>query len=217
MKRVVIAGATGLVGNELLTLLLEDQNIAEVVALIRRPLAFTHTKLIQIQTDFDDLETFRRHIYGHCFYCCIGTTKRKTPNREDYYRIDHDYPVSLAKIASENNMEQFHFISALGANKNSNIFYNRIKGEVESDIEKLKFESVFIYQPSLIVGTRTERRLLEKVAIRMLTAIEPLLIGDLKKYRSIKANTIAQAMIKQTFKKNEGVIIYSSEEIKNLV
>jgi len=217
MKRVLVAGASGLIGNELISLLLENKNIGKVIALIRTPLSITHPKLIQIKTDFDRLENYTQEILGDALYCCIGTTKNKTPDIKDYYKIDHDFPVNLATIASNNNVEQFHLISALGANSKSKIFYNRLKGETEEDIKKLNFKSIHIYQPSLLTGKRQESRPLEKIAVRVMKILNPLVIGNLKKYRSIKATTIAGAMINQTLKQIEGIHTYSSQEIKDLV
>lgn len=217
MKRVLVAGATGLIGHELIILLLENKSIEEVVSLARKPLSIDHPKLIQLKVDFDSLGNFAEEIYGDAVYCCIGTTKNKTPNLKEYYKIDHDYPVNLAVIASRNEVKQFHLISALGANEKSNIFYNRLKGETEQDIKKLRFNSIHIYQPSLLTGKRQEIRPLEAAASILMKIINPLLIGNLKKYRSIRASTIAQAMINQTLKQTEGIHTYSSQEIKDLV
>lgn len=216
LKRVIIAGASGLIGSELLKLLLDDKRVEEVVALVRKPLPINNLKLIQINTTFDSLEEIRSELYGDALFCCLGSTKSKTPNINDYRKVDHDYPVALAKIASENKLPQFHLISALGADTTSKLFYNKLKGETEIDVKKFAFRSIHIYQPSLLTGSRVENRPLEKLAISLMKIVNPILIGNFKKYKSIKAITVAKAMINQTFKNLEGVYTYPSNIIKQL-
>lgn len=216
MKRVIIAGASGLIGSELLDLLLENDKIGEVVALVRKALPVSNLKVVQIPTNFDSLEDIKTELFGDALYCCLGTTKAKTPDEADYRKVDHDYPVTLAQLASANKVSQFHLISAIGADPGSSIFYNRLKGETEQDVKKIPFRSIHIYQPSLITGKRKENRPMEKLAISIMKIINPLLIGSLKKYKSIQAITIAKAMINQTFKNEEGIHTYPSDIIKQL-
>jgi uncharacterized protein YbjT (DUF2867 family) len=216
LKRVIVAGASGLIGRELLNLLLENDKIDEVVALVRRPLPVSNLKLIQILTSFDSLAEIKNDLKGDALYCCLGTTKNKTPNEADYRKVDHDYPVALAKLASENQVSQFHLISALGANPKSGIFYNKLKGETERDIKKIPFRAIYIYQPSLLTGDRKENRPIEKLAIFLMEIINPLLAGSLRKYKSIQAITVAKAMINQTFKYEEGIHTYPSDTITQL-
>ena len=216
MNRVIIAGASGLIGKELLYQLLNNNEVKEVVALVRKPLTTQHSKLIQIQIDFEDLNSFSDEIYGDAFYCCLGSTIKKTPDLADYKKVDFDYPLALAQLASANEIAQFHIISALGADINSKLFYPRIKGEIEEELKKIKFKSTHIYQPSLLSGERSENRLLEKIAVFAMQFINPLLLGSLRKYRSIRVSTIAKAIINQTFKNIEGINIYPSNIIEQL-
>lgn len=216
MKRVIIAGASGLIGSELLDLLLENDKIGEVVALVRKALPVSNLKVVQIPTNFDSLEDIKKELFGDALYCCLGTTKAKTPDEADYRKVDHDYPVTLAQLASANKVSQFHLISAIGADPSSSIFYNRLKGETEQDVKKIPFRSIHIYQPSLLTGKRKENRPMEKLAISIMKIINLLLIGSLKKYKSTQAITIAKAMINQTFKNEEGIHTYPSDIIKQL-
>ncbi|MBC8051575.1 MAG: NAD(P)H-binding protein [Sphingobacteriaceae bacterium] len=216
MKKVIIAGASGLIGSELLTLLLNNKGIEEVIALLRKPLPISHNKLRQITVNFENLASYKSELNGDVIYCCLGSTIKKTPKLADYLKVDHDYPVELAKIALKNKIEQFHLISALGANSSSKVFYTRLKGETEEDLKALGLKSLHIYQPALLTGNRSEHRSLEKLFGVAMKVINPLLLGPLEKYRSIKATTVAQAMINQTFKTMNGLNTYSSDIIKTL-
>ena len=216
MKRAVIAGASGLIGSELLKLLLANDDIAEVVALVRGPLSFENKKLKQVHVEFDTLDRFKDDVKGDVVYCCLGTTKRKTPDEEEYRKIDYKYPLELARIAATNNSGQFHLISALGANAASNVFYTKLKGELEQEIKRVGLRSLHIYQPSLLTGNRTEKRPLEKIAIILMTLVNPILLGPFKKYRSIPASLVARAMLNQTFKNLTGIHTYPSDHIKEL-
>jgi uncharacterized protein YbjT (DUF2867 family) len=123
--------------------------------------------------------------------------------------------VKLAEIAKANGMKQYHFVSAVGANPGSRTFYTRLKGETEQDLKKVGMPCLHIYQPSVLTGKRRERRLGEKVAIRLLSILNPFLLGPLKKYRSIAASAVAKSMFKLSLKDEKGVFVYTSDEIKN--
>ena len=216
MKRVIIAGASGLIGSELLKLLLSDRRIGEVLALVRSPLSLSHHKLQQISLNFDKLSDMKEKLVGDVLYCCLGTTRKKSPNPNDYRQVDFYYPLELGKIAQENKISQYHLISALGANSSSTLSYNRLKGETEQALKQISLHALHIYQPSLLIGNRTEYRALEKLSINLMAFVNPLLLGKFKKYRSIKAITVAKAMINQTFKQGGGIFTYPSHIIKEL-
>ncbi len=214
--KAVIAGASGLIGNLLLEQLLNHPNYQEVLVLARQGLNLRHVKLKQLVVDFDRLDNYQNEINGHAFFCCLGTTRSKTPDQKIYRKIDHDYPVQLAKIGAKNSMQQFHLVSSLGADKNSSFFYTKLKGETEEDVKKVKFNSIHIYQPSLLIGNRQEKRTAEPIVTVLAKCIDPLLIGNLKKYKSINAETVAKAMVNQSLKNNSGVFTYPSDQIKKL-
>jgi len=214
--KAVIAGSSGLVGSELLKLLLEDNHYDEVLILVRKYLPIQHKKLVQLQVDFDALSKHKSVITGHAIFCCLGSTKKKTPDMKVYKKIDHDYPLQLAEIAAKNNVPHYHLISALGANPASSNFYSKMKGETERDIQLAGIRSLHIYQPSLLTGNRSEHRLAETIAAAIMKFINPLLIGGLNKYKSIAAGTVASAMLKQSLNQEEGVFVHPSHHIKQL-
>jgi uncharacterized protein YbjT (DUF2867 family) len=214
--KAVIAGASGLIGGLLLEQLINQKDYAEVLVLVRKKLPIQDKKLTQLVVSFDHLNHYQNEINGHALFCCLGTTKSKTPDLKEYRKIDHDYSVELAKIGAKNSMQQFHLVSALGADSHSKIFYNKLKGETEEDIKSIKLNNINIYQPSLLVGDRKEKRVAERFAMGLAKWIDPLLIGNLKKYRSINAETVAKAMVNQSLKNSSGIFTYPSEQIKKL-
>jgi len=215
-KKAVLAGASGLIGNSLLNILLTQPGYDEVLILGRTEMPIKHQKLKQLVIDFDKLADYTEQISGDAIFCCLGTTRKKTSDLIIYRKIDHDYPVKLAEIGFKNKMGQYHLVSSLGANSGSSHFYLKTKGETETDIIQSGMRSVHIYQPSLLTGDRQEKRVGEKFLFRLMKVIDPLLLGSLKKYRSIPATTVAMAMFKQSLLNNEGVFLYPSDKIKEL-
>lgn len=216
VKTAIIAGASGLTGNCLLHLLLNEPGYDEVIALVRKELLVKHHKLQQIIVDFDHLDNHADVIKGNAVFCLLGSTKKKTPDLAVYRKIDHDYPVKLAEIALKNKIDQYHLMSSIGANANSSNFYTKMKGETEHDITRIGLPATYIYRPSFLVGERKENRPLEKVFVGLMTVVNPLLFGGIKKYRSIKIEAVAGAMYKQSLKNEPGVHIYESDKIQEL-
>lgn len=214
--KAVIAGASGLVGSILLEQLLNHPNYNEVLVLVRKKLNVEHKKLRQLVVDFDRLDDYRSHTNGYALFCCLGTTQSKTPNLKIYRKIDHDYPLQLAKIGAKNSMQQFHFISSLGADAYSFAFYSKLKGETEDDLKVVSLPCIYIYQPSLLTGNRQEKRFVEKFATIVFKLLDPILTGKFEKYKSISAETVAKAMVNQSLKNNFGIFTYPSDQIKKL-
>lgn len=214
--KVIVAGATGLVGSLLLEQLLHHHEFSEVLVLVRKQLPFQHEKLKQLVVDFDHLEDYQAQINGDAIFSCLGTTRQKTPDLNLYRKIDHDYPVELAKIGAKNSIPQFHIISSIGANSNSFVFYTRLKGETEQDLKKTGLQSLYIYQPSFLTGNRKEKRFGERFGMKLAKLINLFLIGRLRKFQSISAAVVAKAMLNQSLKTNSGIFIYPSDQIKKL-
>src|SRR5579872_3394558 len=215
-NKAVIAGASGLIGSKLLDILLKQPFYDEVLILVRKELPINHKKLVQLVINFDMLEDHSAALTGHAVFCCLGSTKKKTPDLTEYRKIDHDYPLQLAQLAKQNGMKQYHLVSSLGANARSSGFYLKIKGETENDIQKVGLKNLNIYQPPFLMGDRTENRPVERFGSNIMEFIDPLLIGSLKKYRSIPAETVARAMFNQSLKNEEGIFVHPSDKIKLL-
>lgn len=216
MKKAIIAGASGLIGNHLLQIFLNENEYDEVLILVRKELPIQHKKLKQLVVDYTRLKEYTELMKGDTIFCCLGTTKQKTPNETEYRKIDHDYPLQLAEIAQRNNIGQYHLVSVALADASSKAFYPKVKGETEDDIIKVGLPSLHIYRPMLLTGNRKETRIIESIAKAIFKVLTPLLVGSLKKYRNIAAETVAKTMYKQSLKHESGVFIYRSNKIQEL-
>ncbi|WP_338355958.1 nucleoside-diphosphate sugar epimerase [Yeosuana marina] len=194
-KTAIIIGATGLTGGLLLERLLEDNRYETIKLFSRSSCGIKHSKIEEHLVDMFELEKHEDVFVANDVFCCIGTTKAKTPNEEVYLKIDYGIPVAISKLCVKNNIDTLVVISALGANKNSTVFYNRTKGRMEEDVLKANIKNIYMLQPSLISGNRAENRFGEKIAKIFMTVLNPLLIGSFKKYRSIHPKTIVNTMI----------------------
>jgi uncharacterized protein YbjT (DUF2867 family) len=192
-KHALLAGATGLVGERCLRRLLDHRAYSKVTVLSRRPLALSHEKLRVELVDFDNLQ-----LPGGRFedlFCCLGTTIRQAGSQEVFRRVDHDYPLALARLGKAAGTRQYVLVSALGADAGSSIFYSRVKGETERDIAAVGLQKVVFMRPSLLLGERREPRAGEGMGIFVGRLIAPLLLGPLRKYRPIAADDVAAAML----------------------
>lgn len=212
-KTALIAGASGLVGSFCLQLLLQSNRYSKVITIGRSKLPVQHPKLEQLMVDFNKLEDYRPNLMADDIYCCLGTTIKKAGSKENFYQVDYTYVVNLAAITSSNPGSQFLVVSSLGANANSGIFYSRVKGEMEHAIKALPFRSIHIFQPSLLLGPRSEKRLGEKLAQAILPKLNFLLSGPLRQYRAVPAEEVARAMLGAAQPDITGVHVHSSAQI----
>lgn len=191
-KTAIILGATGLTGSHLLKLLLEDETFSKVVVFTRRETGIKQPKLEEHIIDLLQLDNYKELFKGDVVFCCIGTTKAKTPNKKAYKAIDYGIPVTAAKLAKQNNIDTYLVISAMGASETSKVFYNKLKGEMEREVLAQKIAHTYLLQPSLIVGERSEKRGGEKFA-EVIMRTFGFLIPE--KYKMIQGKTIAKAMV----------------------
>lgn len=194
-KTAIILGATGLTGGLLLEQLLADNRYEKIKLFSRSTCGITNPKIEEHLVDLFQLKSHQEQFTAHVVFCCIGTTKAKTPDQETYLKIDYGIPVSAAEIAKENGIQTYIVISALGADKNSKVFYSRTKARMEEAVLAQQIPNTYVLQPSLIGGSRDEKRLGEKLAKMVMTILNPFLMGSLAKYKSIQPETIATCMV----------------------
>ncbi len=195
-KSAIVLGATGLTGNILLKMLLDDSRYSNIIVFGRNSCNIKHPKLEEYIIDLFELEHYANKFKAHELFCCIGTTKGKTSDKEIYMKIDYGIPVAAAKLCKANGIQTFIVISALGAKKKSKVFYNRVKGEMETAVLAQQITNTYILQPSLITGNREEFRFGESFLNVIMTIFKPILhIGDLKRYLPIHPEKIAKCMV----------------------
>ena len=210
MKTALIAGSTGLVGRHLLFYLLESSRYDKVIALTRTDLVVSDPKLVQVKTDYTNLEEIKKELKADDVFCCLGTTIAKAGSKEKFMEVDLHYPLALAKITRKAGAKQFLAISALGASKNSSIFYNQVKAKMEEVVTEVGFTATHFFRPSLLLGARNERRPGEDAA-KLVYRIFWFLIP--RKYKAIEADKVARAIVYYAGREQRGIFIHESEEL----
>ena len=213
---VILVGSSGLIGSNLLSELIQSEAISEILLLVRRSTDVSSSKVKELIVNFEKPNSYSIDIQADIIYSCLGTTKSETPNSSLYRQIDLEYPLNLAKLGQKNGVAQFHIISSLGADAGSSNSYLKLKGELEQELKKLSMSSLHIYQPSFLIGERKKDRLADKIMKPVFRLIDLLLIGPLKKYRSIKAADVARVMLNQSIKDLKGTFTYPSIKIQEL-
>jgi uncharacterized protein YbjT (DUF2867 family) len=214
-KSALILGATGLVGGELLALLLDHPDYERVRVLVRRSLHWKHPKMEEHVIDFDRLDKERDLFEVDEVFCCLGTTRKKAGSAEAFRKVDLHYPVTAATLAKAQGA-RFFIITAVGANSRSLFFYNRVKGEVEEKLKQLDLPALHIFRPSLLLGKRMEFRLGEEFAAVFARLLRPVFTGVLGPYRPVKALDVAKAMVWAAQMNEKGMFVHPSHEIEKM-
>lgn len=223
MKTAVIIGSTGLTGALLIEKLAQDGVFGQIIAICRsKPPArggFSNPKVRVLNFNFlqwSELELQVKSFIGtsqSSFFCCLGTTLSKAGSEEAFKKVDHDYAVEFARLAKSCRAEQLLVVSALGADKNSSVFYNRVKGEMEASVQSTFSGKLHFLRPSLLLGERSEFRLGERLAIIFSPLYSSLMVGSLQKYRPVPAAAVSEALLRLATKKLNASIIVTNEEI----
>ncbi len=212
----LVAGGSGLVGGQLLRLLLQAPQYARVHALSRRPLPFDHPRMANRVVRFDaSLQAQLKGLQCQDAFCCLGTTIRDAGSQAAFRAIDHDLVLEFAQLALACGAERLVVVSALGANAASKNFYLRVKGEMEKAVEGLRFRALDILQPSLLLGARRDLRVLELSAQVAMRLVNPLLLGRWSRFRAIPAATVAAAMCGAACSGRRGTYRYTYEGIRS--
>jgi uncharacterized protein YbjT (DUF2867 family) len=211
MKTAIVLGATGLVGSQLLRVLLDDNRFGRVIILVRRPTNISHSKLEEHVVNFDKPEEWKHVVKGDVLFSAFGTTIQKAGSKEAQYKIDYTYQYEVAKAASQNGVSRYVLVSAAYSSPDSKVFYSRIKGELDRDVSALPFEAIHILRPGMLDGKRKEKRVGETVGIAVMSFLSRMPgLGSLKPINDIQ---VARAMINAGLQLSKGIHIYTLGEL----
>ncbi|MDO9606252.1 MAG: NAD-dependent dehydratase [Hydrogenophaga sp.] len=209
MSRLMLVGATGLVGHCVLQQALADVRVNQVVAPTRRALP-PHPKLLNPLVDFDHLPVDAGWWVVDAVICTLGTTIKVAGSQAAFYRVDHDFPLQVARLAQRQGAKAYALNSALGADPASRVFYSRTKGELERDLQTLGYPSLTFVRPGLIGGERQQNRPAEQLAVRLSTLLQPLLP---RRYRVVPAGRIAHHLLQAALGGTPGVRVLMAEQL----
>ena len=215
MKTALVFGSSGLIGEHLLNQLIKNENYNKIKIFVRSKPTINDPKIEIIETDFSNLQNHKEDIKGDDCFFCIGTTKKNSPDKNEYRRVELHIPKEIAKIAKANSLNSFVFVSSGYADSKSSGDYLKYKGEVEEELKELNFPKLGIMRPSFLLGDRKEKRIGEKIGIFVFNLLSPLFLGPLKKMKPIHSEIVARSMIKfanEDLKKNT----FESNEIAEL-
>jgi uncharacterized protein YbjT (DUF2867 family) len=215
-RTAIVAGASGLVGGHCLRRLLASNLHEQVIAFVRGPIDVANKRLQQRTVDFDRLARMSAFPRAHDVFCCLGTTMKKAGSEEAFRKVDYEYVVRLAETSRRTGADRFFLVSAVGADANSRVFYSRVKGEAEDAVARLGFAGLHIFRPSLLVGGRREKRRAEEIGITAARFVSLLFFGPARKYRPIRAETVARAMVVVAREGSPGAHIYYGDEMEGL-
>jgi len=205
-QKVIVLGATGLIGFELVKRLLQRPEVSQVVTIGRRAPNIDDSKLKSIEIDLERIDDHGAQFEGvHAVFCCLGTTMKDAKTRDAFKRVDFDYPLLSAKISKCRGVEHFLVVSAQGASSHSSFFYSRVKGDLERVLQSIPFKRLTIARPGLLLGRKGGTRPMEDMAVWFLRGLKPLWRGPLQKYQAVHARDVAEAMI-QSFLGNDSSI-----------
>jgi uncharacterized protein YbjT (DUF2867 family) len=203
-------GATGLVGAQLLEQLLNDARFDKVIAFGRKNTGQGHPKLEEHVVDFEVPESWSSLVKGDVAFSALGTTRKQAGSLAAQKKVDFDYQLAFARAAASNGVPTYVLVSASSANPDSRIFYTRIKGELDRDVQQLGFERVRIMRPSLL-GGRPQPRGGERLGSALLGVINA--VGIARKYREIPGSVVAKAMVNAALDPQKGTRIYTLDEL----
>ena len=212
LKKAIVIGATGMVGTQLIKLLIENPDYSEIISFVRRSGGIISPRLTEHIIDFDKPETWKGLVKGNVLFSSLGTTIAQAKTKDAQYKVDFTYQFNVAKIAAENGVTKYVLISSAGANPESKVFYVKMKGELEKAIQSLPFDIISVIKPGLLAGDRIENRPVEEIGYTLLNGLNKL--GLFKRYKPIQASIVAKAMVNAAKAKKSGS--YTLDEVFKL-
>lgn len=210
MKAIVI-GATGAVGKDLVDELLSRREYEKIITFTRRPLDIKSEKIESYIIDFDRPSDWAHLVKGDVLFSALGTSLKQAGSKEAQYRIDHDYQLSFAKAARENGVPHVVLVSSLGANRSSSIFYLKLKGLIERDVESLQFPQLSILRPPSLIRKHAKRPA-ETVSVKLFQLANAL--GLFKTMAPVPTEAVARKMADLGLETKKGVEILTGQETR---
>jgi uncharacterized protein YbjT (DUF2867 family) len=210
MKTAMIAGATGLIGKELVQKMLQSDHYSLIYLISRKPCGIVNEKIHEIIIDFEQIGQITLDNPVDEAFCTLGTTMKQAGSREKFRKVDLEYVLSFARLSKSAGVSKFLVISSMGANPKSSVFYNKVKGLAEGGLKNLGFKHLVILRPSLLLGKRHEPRLGERMGAIFMKAFNFLIPDD---YKAIEASRVAEKMLEMVGNANEGTSVVESGEM----
>ncbi len=216
--RAILFGASGLVGQSLLNDCLNNPSIEELTVILRRDVTLPESKkLKKVINPLTEIESLRVHLDMDICFCCLGSTIKKAGSKEAFKKVDYDLPLKIAELFKAVVPQgTFAVITARGADKDSAIFYNKVKGELEEDLKVLQLKHLIIARPSLIIGERQESRPMEFISQKLFNLIDPIIKMISPGVRGIPASVISNALLKKSLAPVGAIEIYESDKLWSL-
>jgi uncharacterized protein YbjT (DUF2867 family) len=200
-RSVVMLGATGAVGNIAAMTMVQSPLLSKLTLLGRRVVENITAEIVnQHVIDISSSATYSHLLIGHdTAVCTLGVGQPSKVRREEFVRIDKEAVIEFAKSCKHAGVRHFILLSSVGVNSGSNSFYLRIKGQLEDELKTLKFNHLSLFHPSMIMTPTNRYGFSQAVALKLIPFIDPLLIGSLKQFRSVKVEHLGRAMAVQVF------------------
>ena len=210
-KVCAVLGSSGLVGSFIIKNL--SPHSLKVYSFSRKDIDFEYENVENIIIDFDNINNEKLFLDIDDLYIALGTTIKKAGNSKEFEKIDFHYCYSLAKHAYDCGVKRVSIVSSVGSNPKSKFLYPRVKGRMEGELKKIKFQCVSIAKPGIILGKRKETRFGELIGKFIFKLLDPFLLGKLSNYKSIHAQTIAKAMIHSLSGEQNGIFELHFKEL----
>lgn len=212
MKAFLI-GATGATGKDLLKLLLNDDEVEQVIIFVRRSVDIKHQKLNVHIINFDEPEQWKSLVEGDVLFSCLGTTLKTAGSKGAQWKIDYEYQYRFAKIAKENNVDNYVLVSAGNASAKSMFFYSRMKGKLEEDVKKLSFKKLIIFKPPLLIRKNSDRKM-EVFGTKVFGFFNKM--GAFRGQKPLPTKVLATGMLNAVKNLNNGIHEIEASEIRDL-
>ncbi|MEO3944910.1 NAD-dependent epimerase/dehydratase family protein [Gorillibacterium sp. CAU 1737] len=211
----VVAGATGLVGQQLVRQLLEHPAYRQVIVLVRRDMGLSHPKLVQKLISFDRLgeEVGSEILKQADVFCTLGTTIKQAGSQEAFRKVDYTYPLELGRAARKYGAAKMIVVTAMASSDKSKLFYNRVKGELERELIRLSLPRLVILRPSFMLGNRDKKRLGEKMGIIMFQFLRPFMVGPFSQYKAVHSKSVAWVMVDASLRTGPKLEVIESNDI----